>query len=52
MPTEKVEFKGAFGDTLSAKLEYPDGGQLRSWVLFAHGGVISRTRILALIAKI
>ena len=41
MPSEKVEFKGAFGDTLSAKLDWPDEG-LRSWVLFAHGFSIGK----------
>lgn len=41
MPSEKVEFKGAFGDTLSAKLDWPEEG-LRSWVLFAHGFSIGK----------
>ena len=42
MPTDKIEFKGAFGDTLSAKLDYPDSAELRSWVLFAHGFSIGK----------
>lgn len=42
MPTEKVSFKGAFGDTLSAKIDYPEGGALKSWVLFAHGFSIGK----------
>ena len=41
MPTEKVEFMGAFGDTISAKIDYP-AGELRSWVLFAHGFSIGK----------
>lgn len=42
MPSEKVTFEGAFGDTLSAKLDYPEGGDVRSWVLFAHGFSIGK----------
>lgn len=42
MPSEKVEFKGAFGDILSAKIDYPDAGDLKSWVLFAHGFSIGK----------
>jgi putative redox protein len=42
MPSEKVEFKGAFGDILSAKIDYPDSGKVRSWVLFAHGFSIGK----------
>lgn len=42
MPTEKVSFKGAFGDTLSAKIDYPDTGVVKSWVLFAHGFSIGK----------
>jgi len=42
MPSEKVEFKGAFGDILSAKIDYPDNGEVRSWVLFAHGFSIGK----------
>ncbi|WP_026940841.1 alpha/beta hydrolase family protein [Hellea balneolensis] len=42
MPSEKVEFKGAFGDTLSAKIDWPDEGELKSWVLFAHGFSIGK----------
>ncbi len=36
MLSEKAEFRGAFGDLLSAKLDLPDG-EIKSWVLFAHG---------------
>lgn len=42
MPTEKVTFKGAFSDTLSAKIDYPDDGNIKSWVLFAHGFSIGK----------
>jgi len=42
MPSEKVEFKGAFGDTISAKIDFPDDGELKSWVLFAHGFSIGK----------
>lgn len=42
MPTEKVEFEGALGDMLSAKVDYPDDGEIRSWVLFAHGFSIGK----------
>jgi putative redox protein len=42
MPSQKVEFKGAFGDTLSGKLDWPDDGKVRSWVLFAHGFSIGK----------
>lgn len=41
MPTKKVEFEGAFGDTLSAKLDWPED-DLKSWVLFAHGFSIGK----------
>ena len=42
MSTEKVEFMGAFGHTLSGKIDYPDEGEVRSWVLFAHGFSIGK----------
>jgi len=42
MATEKVSFKGAFGDHLSAKIDYPDEGDVKSWVLFAHGFSIGK----------
>lgn len=35
MPSEKIEFKGAFGDMLSAKVDRPDGDH-RACALFAH----------------
>lgn len=42
MQTKKVSFNGAFGDRLSAKLDFPDNGEVRSWVLFAHGFSIGK----------
>ncbi|MDB2438937.1 alpha/beta hydrolase [Hellea sp.] len=42
MPSEKVEFKGAFGDTISAKIDWPDEGELKAWCLFAHGFSIGK----------
>ena len=42
MTTEKVSFKGAFDDDLSAKLDWPDSGEVQSWVLFAHGFSIGK----------
>jgi len=41
MPSESITFKGALGDDLSAKLDWPEEG-LRSWVLFAHGFSIGK----------
>jgi len=41
MPSKKVSFTGAFGDSLSAKLDWPDN-ELKSWVLFAHGFSIGK----------
>ncbi len=41
MPSEKISFKGAFGDVLSAKVDWPDG-DVKSWVLFAHGFSIGK----------
>ena len=41
MPSKKITFTGAFGDSLSAKLDWPDG-ELKSWVLFAHGFSIGK----------
>ena len=40
--TEKITFKGAFGDDISAKIDQPDSGEVRSWVLFAHGFSIGK----------
>jgi len=42
MQSEKISFTGAFGDALSAKIDYPDDGEVRSWVLFAHGFSIGK----------
>ena len=41
MASEKVTFKGAFGDNLSAKVDYPET-DVKSWVLFAHGFSIGK----------
>jgi len=41
MPTEKVTFRGAFGDTLSAKIDWPESGA-KGWALFAHGFSIGK----------
>ncbi len=38
---KSVNFKGAFGDTLSGKIDWPDT-DLRGWVLFAHGFSIGK----------
>lgn len=40
--TEKITFKGAFGDDISAKIDWPEEGEVRSWVLFAHGFSIGK----------
>ncbi|MEP6341963.1 MAG: alpha/beta fold hydrolase [Maricaulaceae bacterium] len=42
MASENVEFIGALGDRLSAKIDYPDEGEVRAWVLFAHGFSIGK----------
>ncbi len=42
MATEKTRFIGAFGDKISAKLDWPDDRKVRAWVLFAHGFSISK----------
>jgi putative redox protein len=42
MLTEKISFTGAFGDQLSAKIDRPESGDVRSWVLFAHGFSIGK----------
>lgn len=45
MAKEKIEFKGAFGDNLSARLNWPDDVEpdvVRAWVLFAHGFTIGK----------
>ena len=36
MAQEKLTFRGAFGDELSARLDVPDDGTPRAFVLFAH----------------
>ncbi len=41
MPSQSVSFKGAFGNDLSAKLDWPEH-DLKSWVLFAHGFSIGK----------
>ncbi|MEM6440895.1 MAG: bifunctional alpha/beta hydrolase/OsmC family protein [Pseudomonadota bacterium] len=35
MPSEKIEFQGALGDALAARLDLPEG-EARGWALFAH----------------
>ena len=42
MASKNVEFNGAFGDLLSAKIDYPDDVEVRAWVLFAHGFSIGK----------
>ncbi len=43
MQTEKLSFKGAFGDVLSAKLDYPDSPEdIKGWAVFAHGFSIGK----------
>jgi len=41
VPSQKRTFQGAFGDTLSAKLDWPEES-VRAWVLFAHGFSIGK----------
>lgn len=41
MPDTKITFKGAFGDDISAKIDMPEG-DVKSWVLFAHGFSIGK----------
>lgn len=36
MSQEKLTFRGALGDELSARLDVPDDGKARAFVLFAH----------------
>lgn len=52
---ERIEFDGAFGDVLSARLEMPDG-ELRGCALFAHcftcsKDVLAATRISRALAR-
>jgi len=42
MQSENISFKGAFGDELSARLDRPDGDEIKGWVLFAHGFSIGK----------
>lgn len=45
MAKEKIKFKGAFGDNLSAQLSWPDDVKpdgVRAWALFAHGFSIGK----------
>ncbi len=41
MPSKKVTFPGAFGDMLSAKIDWPEE-RLKGWALFAHGFSIGK----------
>ncbi len=36
MPSKKVEFTGALGETLAAKLDLPDNDNIKAYALFAH----------------
>ncbi len=45
MARDKIKFTGAFGDSLSARLNWPDDmdkSDVRAWVLFAHGFSIGK----------
>ncbi|MEE9271786.1 MAG: alpha/beta hydrolase [Robiginitomaculum sp.] len=42
MASKNAKFIGAFGDSLSAKLDWPDHGEVRAWVLFAHGFSVTK----------
>ena len=42
MPSKSITFPGAFGDPLSAKLDWPDTETMKSWVLFSHGFSIGK----------
>ena len=42
MKSKKISFQGAFGDTLSARLDRPEEGAVKGWVLFAHGFSIGK----------
>ena len=42
MKSEKISFQGAFGDTLSARLDRPEERAVKGWVLFAHGFSIGK----------
>lgn len=36
MSSKKVQFKGALGETLSAKIDFPESGEPKAYALFAH----------------
>jgi len=36
MQSKRVEFKGAFGDSLSARIDLPEDGKVKAYALFAH----------------
>lgn len=46
MASEKVEFKGATGETLSGVLERPSG-EVKAWAVFAHCFTCSKTGLAA-----
>lgn len=51
MPSKRIEFKGAFGDMLSAKIDMPEG-EYRACALFAHCFTCSKNlKAVANIAK-
>lgn len=41
MPSKDVTFLGALGDSLSGRLDWPEG-DIKGWVLFAHGFSIGK----------
>jgi putative redox protein len=52
MAQEKFIFKGSLGDSLSGILDWPDEGDVKAWVLFAHGFSIGKDlRPIRTIAK-
>ena len=42
MQSEKISFPGALGHELSAKIDYPDSGEVIAWCVFAHGFSIGK----------
>ncbi|HFB55108.1 MAG TPA: alpha/beta hydrolase [Hellea balneolensis] len=52
MAREKFTFTGSLGNSLSGKLNWPDEGEVRAWVLFAHGFSVGKDlRPIRTIAK-
>lgn len=44
---QKIEFDGAYGDTLAARLDEPAGGQTKAYALFAHCFSCSKDMVAA-----